>query len=95
MPKTFVPRLAKGWSRFRVNVENDGPKSYYKRAVAVPFPDDMTSQLQDRLQDRDHIDIFALLPSVMSSNNYNIAEATELLFQGYKNEVVYEEVHFS
>ena len=31
----------------------------------------------------------------MSSNNYNIDEATELLFQGYKNEMVNEGVHFS
>ena len=57
--------------------------------------DDTNSHLQGRLQDRNHIDIFALLPSVMSSNNYNIDEATELLFQGYKNEMVNEGVHFS
>ena len=38
-----VSRLAKGWSRFRSNVENDGPKPYYKRAVAVPFLDDINS----------------------------------------------------
>ena len=31
----------------------------------------------------------------MSSNNYNIDEATELLFQGYKNEMVNEGFHFS
>ena len=29
------------------------------------------------------------------SNNYNIDEATELLFQGYKNEMVNEGVNFS
>ena len=53
------------------------------RAVAEPFLNDINSHLQDRLQDRNHIDIFALLSSVMSmlSNNYNIDEATELLFQ--------------
>ena len=59
-----APRLAKGWSRFRHNVENDCPKSYYKRAVAIPFLDDINSQLQGRLQDRNHINIFALFPSV-------------------------------
>ena len=31
----------------------------------------------------------------MSSNNYNIDEATELLFQGCKNKMVIEGVHFS
>ena len=67
------------------------------RAVAEPFLNDINSHLQDRLQDRNHIDIFALLSSVMSmlSNNYNIDEATELLFQGYKNEMVNEGVNFS
>ena len=92
--QSSVPRLAKSWSRFKSNVENDGPKSYYKRAIGVPFLDDISSQLQDRLQDRNHIDIFALLLSVMSSNNCNIDEATELLFQRYKNEMVNERVHF-
>ena len=67
------------------------------RAVAEPFLNDINSHLQDRLQNRNHIDIFALLSSVMSmlSNNYNIDEATELLFQGYKNEMVNEGVNFS
>ena len=45
-PSVF--RLAKGWSRFSSNTENDGPESYYKRAVTVPFLDDITSQLQYR-----------------------------------------------
>ena len=67
-----VPRLAKRWSRSRCNVENDALKSYHKRAVAVPFPDDVNSQLQGRLKDRDHIDISAFLPSIMSANIYNI-----------------------
>ena len=31
----------------------------------------------------------------MSSNNYNIDKATELLVQGYKDEMVNEGVHFS
>ena len=61
-----VPQIVKGWSRFRSNVENDNPKSYYKRAVAVPFLDDINLQPQDILQDRNHIDILALLPSIMS-----------------------------
>ena len=38
-----VPRLAKGKSRFRSNVENNGLRSHYKRVVAVPFLDDINS----------------------------------------------------
>ena len=85
----------KGWNRFRSNVENDSPKSYCKRAVAVPFLDDINSHLQEKLQDRNHANIFSLLPSVISTNVYDIDEATELLFQGYKNEMVDERVDFS
>ena len=36
-----------------------------------------------------------MLPSVISTNVYDIDEATELLFQGYKNEMVDEGVDFS
>ena len=94
MSNRLYPGWQKDWNRFRSNVENDSPKTYYKRAVAVPFLDDVNSHFQDRLQDRNHVDIFALLPSVMSSNDYNIDEATEILFQGHKNEKVNERVHF-
>ena len=45
-----VPRLAKGKSRFRTNVENNGLRDHYKGVVAVSFLDDINSQLQDRLQ---------------------------------------------
>ena len=32
-----VLRLAKNWSRFRPNVGNDDPLSYYNSSLAVPF----------------------------------------------------------
>ena len=38
-----VPRLAKSWSRFRPNVENDGSFSYYKTPLAIPFLNDINS----------------------------------------------------
>ena len=53
-----VPRLTKSWSRFRPNAENDGLLSYYKRSLAIPFLDDIISQLEYRLKDRNHIEIF-------------------------------------
>ena len=91
-----VPRLPKGWwSRFKCNDLNDIPKSYYKNTVTLPFLDDINSPLPDKLQDGNHLDIFALLPSAMSSNINNIDEATEFFFQGYKNEMVNEGVNFS
>ena len=61
-----VQRLAKGWSRFRPNIENDGSLSYYKGSLAISFPDDINSQLENRLKDRNHIAIFKI-----SSRNYS------------------------
>ena len=86
----IVTGLAKRWSQFGSNIEHDAPKSYYKRAVIVPFLVDINSNLQYR-----EIIIFALLPSVILTNNYNINEAIELSFQGYKNEIVNGGFHFS
>ena len=80
--RASVFRLATGWTRFRSDVENDVSKSYCKRALAVPFLDDINSQLHDRLQNWNHVHIVALLPSVITFNNHNIDEAKDLWFQG-------------
>ena len=49
-----VQRLGKCWSRFRPNMENDGPLSYYKRSLAISFLDDINSQLEYRMKDRNY-----------------------------------------
>ena len=46
-----LSRLAKCWSRYRPNVENDGAILYCKRTVAIPFSDDINFQLSERLKD--------------------------------------------
>ena len=89
-----VPRLAKGWSWFRSNLEIDSPESYYKKSLAIPFVNDINSQLHDQLKDRNHIYIFALLPSVMASDKYNVNGAREVLYQCYKSEMTNESVDF-
>ena len=61
-----VQRLAKGWSRFRPSIEIDGSLSYYKRSLAISFPDDTNSQLENRLKDRNQIAIFKI-----SSRNHS------------------------
>ena len=40
---TLSSILAKSWSQFIPNVESDGPLSYYKRSLAIPFLDDINS----------------------------------------------------
>ena len=60
-----VPKLAKCWSRFRPNVDNDSSQTYYKRSVVIPFLDNKNSQLESSLKDRNYIEIFTILPSIM------------------------------
>ena len=76
-----VSRLAKSWSRFRANVENDAPLSYYKRSLAIAFLDDINSQLEHRLKDRNYIEAFAILPSVLFERNYNLEITVEILLE--------------
>ena len=47
-----VPRLAKSWNRFRSNVWNDGPLSHCKSSLAILLLDDINSQLENHLKDR-------------------------------------------
>ena len=47
-----LPRLAKCWSRYRQNIENDGTISCNKRTVAIQFLNDINFQLRERLEDR-------------------------------------------
>ena len=64
-----MPRLAPCWSRFRNNVENDGPFTYYKRDVAIPVMEALHSHLVAQMKDRNHVELFALLPSILVCND--------------------------
>ena len=89
-----VPRLAKSWSRFKPNVENDGPLSHCKSSLAILFLDDINSQLKYHLEDRNHTEIFAMLPSVMFERDYNLEITVKILLEKYHNEVTNDGVHF-
>ena len=89
-----LPRLAKCWSRYRPNVENDGTISYYKRTVAIPFLDNINFQLSERLKDRNHVETFTLLPSKIFSESYNIEETAKSLQAKYQSEMANDGCHF-
>ena len=85
-----VLRLVKSWNRFRPNVENDDSLSYCKKSLAIPFLNDINSQLQYRLEDRNHIEIFATLPSIMFKRDYNLEITVKILLEKYHNEMANE-----
>ncbi len=72
-------RTAKCWSRFHDNVESDGIEEYFRRSVAVPFLDSITTQLKSRLADRSQVELFNLLPSLMLSKEFDLDKAVHLL----------------
>ena len=89
-----TPRIAKCWSKYRNNVDHDSTESYYKRSIAVPFLDDIISQIRDRTKDRSHVEIYRLLPSVMFAKDYSIEESREMLLTKFMNEMFDEGLHF-
>ena len=56
----LVPRLAKSCGWFQPNIENDGPLSYHKQSLAIPFLDDINSKLEYDLKVRNHLEFFAI-----------------------------------
>ena len=86
LPILPPPRLA-GITRYRNNVENDGPESYYKRSVAIPFLDAIIPDIQSRLKDRDHVEIFGLIPSVMLSPSFNMEATLKSLQEKFSSEL--------
>ena len=89
-----VPKLAKSWSRFSPSFENDGPLSSCKRDLAIPFLDAINSQLEYRLKDINHIEIFAILPSVMFEKDCNLEITVKILLEKYHDEMTNEGAHF-
>ena len=84
MAKTVVvepslPRAARCWSRYRNNVPGEDSETYYQRSIAIPVMNDLITNLQDRMSDRNHTEIFALLPSVCLSPDFDIEQISATL----------------
>ena len=84
MAKTVVvepslPRAARCWSRYRNNVPGEDSETYYRRSIAIPVMNDLITNLQDRMSDRNHTEIFALLPSICLSPDFDIEQISATL----------------
>ena len=88
-----TPRISKCWSRYRDNVPSETPEKYYKKNLAVPFLDDITDQLEDRLHDRNHAEIFGLLPSVMSMPSFDVESTTSAVVEKFQDELIDDGIH--
>ena len=88
------PRTAKCWSRFRDNVESDGIEEYFRRSVAVPFLDSITTQLKSRLADRNHVELFNLLPSLMFREEFDLDKTVHILKSKFSADIEDDGLHF-
>ena len=59
-----VPRIAKCWSRFRNNVSSKDNQSHYQRAIGISVMNAVITNLDDRMTNRNHTELFGLLPKV-------------------------------
>ena len=86
-----APRLAENCSLSRPNVEIDDPLSYYKRNMAIQFFNDINSQLEYRLNKRNHTEIFA---APYFERNYNLEITVKILLEKCHNEIANEGTQF-
>ena len=70
------------------------PLSYYKRSLAIPFLDDINSQLEYHLKDRYRMYIFAILPSKIFERDYKLEITVKILLEKYHNEMTNEKAYF-
>ena len=69
------PRTGRCWRRYRNNVPGEDSETYCRRSIAMPVMNDLITFFQDRLSDRNHTEIFALLPSIFLSPDFDIEQS--------------------
>ena len=55
--------------------------SKYRRSIAIPVMASRINNLEDRMSDRKHTEIFSLLPSVCLSEHFNLDTSAEELIK--------------
>ena len=80
------PWTARCWSRYRNKVPGEDSETYYRRSIAIPVMNDAITNFQDRMSDRNHTEIFALLPSICLSPDFDIEQSSVKLYDLFKTE---------
>ena len=89
-----MPRIAPCWSRYRNNVCNDGPLDYYKKAIAIPVIDDLLNNLTERMKDRNLVDLFVILPSILVNKTLNLKSIAKEIYDKFSDELVDNDIAF-
>ena len=81
-----LPRTARCWSRCHNNVPGKDSETYYRRSIIIPVMNDLITNFQDRMLDRNHTEIFALLPSISLFPDFDIEQSSAKLYELFKTE---------
>ena len=71
-----LSRAARCCSHYRNNVPGEDSETYYRRSIAIPVMNDLITNLQDRMSERNHTEIFALLPSICLFPDFDIKQSS-------------------
>lgn len=75
-----LPRKARCWSRYRNNVPGEDSEKYYRHSSAIPVMNELSTNFQDRMSNRNHTAIFALLPLLFGlSPHFDIEQSSKKL----------------
>ena len=68
------PRTTNSFSTYTDNIPSNDIKEYWRRTTAEPVMDKIIAQLEDRLGDCQHTNLFIVLPSVMLNCDIGVFE---------------------
>ena len=78
-----IPRTARCWSRrYHNNVPGEDTETYYGRSIVIPVMNDLITNFQVRMSDRNSTKIFDLSPSICLSP-ISILNKTQQNFSNY------------
>ena len=84
--ETSFPSTARCCKRYSNNIPGEDSETYYQDSIAIPVMNDLIINFQDRVSDRNHTEIFALLASICLSPDFNIEQSSAKFYELFKTE---------
>ena len=81
-----LPMIGRCWSCYCNNVPGEDNETYYRRSIVIPVLNDLITNFKDRISDWNHTEIFALLPSIYLSPDFDIGQISAKLNELFKSE---------
>ena len=84
--ETSLPSTARCCRRYGNNIPGEDSETYNQDSIAIPVMNDLIINFQDRVSDRNHTEIFALLASICLSPDFNIEQSSAKFYELFKTE---------